>query len=318
MDVSHDSQPELVEPARAGETGSVAKVEKNLAETPALHFQLHQRILAWVGHRVEPPAAVLDFGCGAGAMVDEYCRRGYDAYGCDIAPARATDRLRLISQDPYRLPFERESFDYVFSDQVFEHVSDHQAAIDEIWRVLKPGAVSLHIFPPRLVVIEPHVRVPLAGAIQSKRWLRLWAALGIRNEYQSDRTAAEVTQLNHSYLSHHTNYLSKRELVAILSSRFSNITFAERAMVEHSYGCARLMAPLARRMGWVASLYSNLYTRVVVLRKETVAVRPVPTGASSTSRCQESSCRSVHRRTEWSTSPRWCSTIRRSISWRRR
>jgi SAM-dependent methyltransferase len=244
-------------------------LNENPAEIPALHFQLHQRILAWVGRSVERPATVLDFGCGAGKMVDEYCRRGYDAYGCDIALERTADRLLPIARDPYRLPFEDDSFDYVFSDQVFEHVADHQAAIEEIWRVLKPGAVSLHIFPPKMVVIEPHVRVPLAGAIQSKPWLRLWAALGIRNEYQSDKTAAEVTRINHAYLHDHTKYLSKRELVDVLSRRFSDITFAERAMIEYSYGRARLMAPLARRIGWIVSLYSNLYTCVVVLAKPT-------------------------------------------------
>jgi ubiquinone/menaquinone biosynthesis C-methylase UbiE len=292
--------------------------QEELPEIPAAHYQLHQCILNWVGYPVDPPAAVLDFGCGAGAMVDEYCRRGYDAYGCDIALRRATERLRLISQDPYRLPFDGESFDYVFSDQVLEHVADHQAAIDEIWRVLKPGAVSLHIFPPRMVVIEPHVRVPLAGAIQSKSWLRMWAELGIRNEYQWGKPAAEVTRLNRSYLHQSTNYLSKRELVDVLATRFSHITFAERAMLEYSYGRARLLAPLARRMGWITFLYRNLYTRVVVLRKDLASDRPVATGASSTSRCQESSCRRVQRRTEWSTSPRWCSAIRRSISSRRR
>lgn len=43
------------------------------------------------------------------------------------------------------LKFPDESFDFVFSDQVLEHVKgDPQKAFDESWRVLRPGGIVLH------------------------------------------------------------------------------------------------------------------------------------------------------------------------------
>lgn len=43
------------------------------------------------------------------------------------------------------LPYKDGSFDFVFSDQVFEHIEgDPQQAIDECWRVLRPGGVMVH------------------------------------------------------------------------------------------------------------------------------------------------------------------------------
>ncbi len=43
------------------------------------------------------------------------------------------------------LRFPDESFDFVLSDQVLEHVEgDPQQAIDESWRVLKPGGIAVH------------------------------------------------------------------------------------------------------------------------------------------------------------------------------
>jgi SAM-dependent methyltransferase len=43
------------------------------------------------------------------------------------------------------LQFPDESFDFVFSDQVLEHVGgDPQQAVDESWRVLRPGGIALH------------------------------------------------------------------------------------------------------------------------------------------------------------------------------
>ncbi len=43
------------------------------------------------------------------------------------------------------LQFPNESFDFVFSDQVLEHLEGNpQQAIDESWRVLRPGGIALH------------------------------------------------------------------------------------------------------------------------------------------------------------------------------
>ena len=69
------------------------------------------------------------------------------------------------------LPFADNTFDFVFSDQVLEHVQDHNLAFAEIARVMKPGGISLHIFPARLKPTEAHVFVPLGGVMQSRWWL---------------------------------------------------------------------------------------------------------------------------------------------------
>jgi SAM-dependent methyltransferase len=43
------------------------------------------------------------------------------------------------------LPYADSSFDFVCSDQVLEHVSgDPQLALNECWRVLRPGGIAVH------------------------------------------------------------------------------------------------------------------------------------------------------------------------------
>ena len=43
------------------------------------------------------------------------------------------------------LAFENESFDYVLSNQVLEHIEGNpQQAIDESYRVLRPGGIAIH------------------------------------------------------------------------------------------------------------------------------------------------------------------------------
>jgi len=46
--------------------------------------------------------------------------------------------------DMQALPFEEDTFDFVISDQVIEHLENPQRAIDESYRVLKEGGVALH------------------------------------------------------------------------------------------------------------------------------------------------------------------------------
>lgn len=210
---------------------------------------------------------VLDFGCGAGRLVAEYRRGGYEAFGCDIVLEEETPELRRVSRDPYRLPFQGDCFDAVISDQVFEHVSDPGAAFREIHRVLRPGGVTLHIFPSRLRPVEPHVFVPGATVLHSCAWLSVWARLGIRNSFQRERTCGGVVAENHRYLEQETNYLTKDAIIAAIGSRFEGPWFVEREMLRHTYGRARVVGWLADHMPVIARLYSTFHMRAVAATK---------------------------------------------------
>jgi SAM-dependent methyltransferase len=58
------------------------------------------------------------------------------------------DQVLDVSYPEYNLlelPFPENSFDYVVSDQVLEHVEGNpQVAMDEALRVLKPGGIGVH------------------------------------------------------------------------------------------------------------------------------------------------------------------------------
>ena len=237
------------------------------SELTAKHRQLHQNILKELGHALEPGARVLDFGCGAGNMVEEYCAAGYEAFGCDLNVGSESERLRGIDAETGRLPFADNTFDFVFSDQVLEHVQDHGAAFAEMARVMKASGFGLHIFPARLKPTEAHVLVPLGGVIQNRWWLTLWAALGIRNSFQQGKSVREVVALNYEYLRRRTNYLTRAQLVKAGASHFETLVFAEEQMIRHSYGNARRIYPLVRLFPFVAGLYSSFYSRVIFLRK---------------------------------------------------
>ena len=203
-------------------------------------------------------------------MVSEYRKAGYEAFGCDIRLETNESFLRLIEESPYRIPFADHSFDFVFSDQVLEHVQDHERAFSEICRVMRPGGLSLHIFPAKLAPLEGHVFVPLAGAIQNHSWLTFWAWLQLREPSQKGKGFREVADENYVYLKNRTRYLSKSEIVEAASPHFDEIRFVERYMIKHSYGKARYIYPIVKALPFTASLYSTFYSRVILLRKSSV------------------------------------------------
>ena len=203
-------------------------------------------------------------------MVSEYRKAGYEAVGCDIRLETNESFLRLIEESPYRIPFADHSFDFVFSDQVLEHVQDHERAFSEICRVMRPGGLSLHIFPAKLAPLEGHVFVPLAGAIQNHSWLTFWAWLQLREPSQKGKGFREVADENYVYLKNRTRYLSKSEIVEAASPHFDEIRFVERYMIKHSYGKARYIYPIVKALPFTASLYSTFYSRVILLRKSSV------------------------------------------------
>jgi SAM-dependent methyltransferase len=46
--------------------------------------------------------------------------------------------------DIHHLPYPDETFDWVISDQVLEHIENPDSGIAESWRVLKKGGIAIH------------------------------------------------------------------------------------------------------------------------------------------------------------------------------
>jgi len=68
---------------------------------------------------------------------------------------------RIIIYDGKKLPFEKDFFDFIFSQQVIEHVDPNLKLnyIKEESRVLKKNGLIYHQIPHRLVPYESHTRV---------------------------------------------------------------------------------------------------------------------------------------------------------------
>src|SRR5579872_1378196 len=124
--------------------------------------------------RTRPGGRLLDYGCGAAETVRAGLDLGLDIYGTDAfyegqsdhRPALARDgllntRVFELSRD-FKMPFQDKSFDFVFSNQVMEHVEHLDGLLKELSRVLNDEGVILSYFPLQNCVMEYHCEVPFA------------------------------------------------------------------------------------------------------------------------------------------------------------
>jgi trans-aconitate methyltransferase len=90
----------------------------------------------------QPGEAILDLGCGDGALTERIAATGAVMTGADSSAAMVcaarTRGLNVLEASGDALPFDRE-FDAVFSNAALHWMPDAEAVITGVHRALKPG-----------------------------------------------------------------------------------------------------------------------------------------------------------------------------------
>jgi len=127
-------------------------------------------------------ADVLEIGVGLGADHQRLAESGARLSGIDLterAVSHTQRRLNLLGHasnlhvaDAEQLPFPENVFDLVYSWGVLHHSPNTQAAINEVWRVLRPGGSA------RIMIYNKYSVIGLMlwlryGLFRLKPWLSL-------------------------------------------------------------------------------------------------------------------------------------------------
>ena len=126
-----------------------------------------------------PDQKLLDFGCGMGVAGVTFARLGYQVDGCDISPGniavarqlasdyKLADRCNFTTMPVERLEYPDEHFDVIVGTDILHHV-EIDTALDEVYRVLKPGGVAIFKEPTRVPILDSIRESALLQAIASR------------------------------------------------------------------------------------------------------------------------------------------------------
>lgn len=94
---------------------------------------------------------ILDLGCGRGEFLKGFIRCGLNGYGVDRSTIAKSicPEVEILQSDLENepLPYSDNSFDLVFSKSVLEHFYYPEKLIQEIYRILKPGGMTITMVP---------------------------------------------------------------------------------------------------------------------------------------------------------------------------
>lgn len=129
--------------------GTAERVSQEITD----NFVFQRSRLAYVEAAKRVAGRVLEIGTGSGYGISIIAPAVAEFVTVDKYRSEATESLpanvmfREAKVPP--LPFEDDSFDYVVSFQVIEHISNDKRFVDEIRRVLRPGGKFIVSTPNR-------------------------------------------------------------------------------------------------------------------------------------------------------------------------
>lgn len=176
---------------------------------------------------------VLDYGCGVGGAVAYGLSRGVDIWGADTFTGYYSDwsnailpeaKGRILEIESGRASFPDHNFDVVFSNQVLEHVTDPEAVVADMHRLLRPGGLFIAAFPVREAWYEGHIGLYFAHRFKAgSRWRHAYFDICHRigfGLYRSNLTRAQWLAHLERTLDEACFYYPKRRLIAGIESTF--------------------------------------------------------------------------------------------------
>jgi SAM-dependent methyltransferase len=165
------------------DAGAQAMLSSRAPQARAFATQILETVRPFV-----VPRTVLDVGCGYGHTAYELAQRCEHVVGIEpfaelarpgMELARDRPNLEIRHQGIETLD-ERERFDLIVLDNVFEHLPDQRGALVKLSAALRPGGVLYLLMPNKLWPIEVHYRLPFLSYLPvrlANRYLR-WTGRG--------------------------------------------------------------------------------------------------------------------------------------------
>lgn len=120
--------------------------------------------------RFAVPGTLLDLGCGSGAFLAQYRKRGWEAWGVELNTraatyGRAVEGLNIFGGSLLEAKLPSNYFDYIRANHSLEHIPNPNDTLRELRRIIKPTGLL-------------HIGVPNIDSVNARVFGRYWWYLG--------------------------------------------------------------------------------------------------------------------------------------------
>ena len=119
-------------------------------------YDISARLQRYTGKHLMPKLPnrsdlrVIDLGCGTGFFTNILASKYQQVFGVDLskkmldfAQSKSTQQVQWIEADAYKLPFDDNSIDLIYSNLMIQWCDPLSDLLTEITRVLKPGGLFI-------------------------------------------------------------------------------------------------------------------------------------------------------------------------------
>ena len=167
-----------------------------------------------------------------GVQQDDFLAKTIDALSLQFPTVPWTTRIASISARE-RWPFPDEFFDVIISNQVVEHIGDHDMFFFEIQRTLRKNGYSVHLFPLKNYIYETHLNLPFVHKIINHdlliKYIKFLSRLGLgkykSHSGESGISLDEYSERHADYMHYFTNYTSYNEVLKLAKKHRLRISF---------------------------------------------------------------------------------------------
>ena len=121
---------------------------ENVLSPSTLSLERHRLLWLWLQRETDffnKPASVLHF-----APEQAFYKRFRESKHLNYTTTDLNSPLADVKADICNLPFEDNAYDIIFCNHVLEHIPDDTKAMQELYRVLKPGGMAIVQIPQDL------------------------------------------------------------------------------------------------------------------------------------------------------------------------
>ena len=152
MEKTSDTDDVNCKPIESSVLKKRSYLEVTYSEERAPFGRYPQLLAKWLlDHYCKKPGRILDIGCGRGDLLDAFEGLGFEVAGIDISPLSAAlctkFEVKTADLEKDSMPFAADSFDFVFSKSVIEHMNNPTCLLEKALKVLRPGGTALIMTP---------------------------------------------------------------------------------------------------------------------------------------------------------------------------